>query len=247
MAVLGLTVLTLALMVWSACSRRAAWWCRGERDISVAVAFMTVAILVLIPPLSGIIGNAAHRLSGQWNLQAFVAHVLCIGADAAIVHHIAWRIHPRRELGRIFRTHVELPSTLGVGLMFAFFELGNGSRVRARCFYLVPMDIWLSLYWLVFCAVLAYIILYAARLMMELRADGRSRTTGTIYLAGICCGIAALGVRAAGAVVTELNTEAGFLVAGFFGCSAVAAFGWGAAYSWRQKQRWFTHPEMEEA
>jgi hypothetical protein len=238
--------LTVSLLTWCVGQRITAWRWRGERDMTVAIALMLVAILILVPPLSVIVGNAVHDLTGQWNLEAFVAHVLCIGADAAIVHHVAWRVLDRAELGRAFHTHVELPATLAVGLMFAFLELGNGVRIRRRCFYLVPTDIWLTLYWLVFCAVLAYMLLYSARAMLAVRRNPRSRTVATIYLCATTCGIEALLARAVEAVFPALNNDVGLLVAAIWGCEAVIAFAAGAGYSWRQKRRWFTErPDLE--
>jgi hypothetical protein len=234
LALKGFTVWFLARCV---VRRRAAWWWRGERDITVAIALMLAGILLLVPPLSGIVGNVIHDWTGQWNLEAFIAHVLCIGADAAIVHHVAWRILTPAQLRRAFRKHVELPATLAIGLMFAFLQLGNGVRVRARCFYLVPTDLWLTLYWITFCAVLAYIIGYAGRAMRVIRwEDPRAAASMMFYMGGVSLGMAALAERIISLIFPVLNTGVGMAPAAILGCLAVAAFAGGAIQSWRQKQ-----------
>jgi hypothetical protein len=245
LAIWALKISTVALLVWCVFRRLSAWRWRGERDITVAIALMLAAILILIPPLSGIIGNAAHDWTGQWNLEAFAAHVLCIGADAAIVHHVAWRALDRAQLRRAFRTHVELPATLAVGLMFGFLELGNGVRIRRSCFYLVPTDLWLTLYWLTFVAVLSYIIIYAAVAMRVLRRDSRAEVPMMIYLSGVSFGLAALAERVLSVIFPILNTPIGMAPAAILGCLAVAAFAWGAVCSQRQKKQLTEQPDAE--
>lgn len=239
-----LLVVTLATMGWCLCARRLAWHALGERPITLAVALQTAAVIMLIPPVSVALGTPLHALTGQWNFAGLVGHCLCLASDAAIAYHVAWRANWENDFRRGFKTHVELPATLAVGLMFALWWIGNGSAVDVRCFFLVPLDLSMRAYWVVFCAALAWILCYAVRSMLRLRQDPRSRTTVTIYIAASCSGIVSLVLRTV-ELAPSLNTGAGMMVASIFGCGAIGGFAGGAGYAWVRKTKWLSETSRE--
>lgn len=230
-----LVTAALVPLGWSLYARRIAWNCLGERPITLSAAMQTFAILMLLPQVPHPLGRLIHALTGVWNAQAFMAHVLCIGADVCIVYHVAWRAQHEEDFIRGFKTHVELPATLAIALMFGLWLSGNGARIPAKCFYLVDLDLSMKIYWLVFTGVLAWMMAYAIRWMFVLRQDPRSRTTVTIYICAGISGLIALLLRAIEAVLPALNNQAGLLAASFFGCAAVTGFAVGAGYSWHVK------------
>ena len=239
-----LVVFTLSVMAWCLFARRLAWRALGERPITLAVALQTVAVLMLLPPISTMVGPLLHEWTGRWNVAGLFADCLCIASDAAIAYHVAWRAHWDEDFRRGFKTHVELPGTIAVGLMFALWAVGNGSRAHARVFYLIPLDLSMRLYWAVFCAALAWILLYAVHSMFKLRQDPRSRTTVTIYIAASCSGIIALVLRVA-ELAPPFDNGTGMLAASVFGCGAIGGFAVGAGYAWIRKTRWLAHTSRE--
>lgn len=239
-----LVVIALATMVWCLCARRLAWHALGERPITLAVALQTAAVLILMPPLSVWLGPLLQSLTGQWNVTGLIGHWLCIGSDAAIAYHVAWRAKWEEDFRRGFKTHVELPATLAAGLMLPLWWIGNGSKLRVRTFYLAPLDLSMRLYWAVFCAALAWILGYAVHSMFKLRKDPRSRTTVNIYIAASCSGIISLALRAV-ALVPSLNTGTNLMAASVFGCGAICGFAAGAGYAWVRKTKWISEISCE--
>jgi hypothetical protein len=234
-----LAVIALATMVWCLCARRLAWHALGERPITLAVTLQTVAVLILIPPMSAWLGPPLHAVTGQWNVAGLIGHWLCIASDAAIAYHVAWRANWEEDLRRGFKTHVELPATLGAGLMFSLWWIGNGSNAPVRTFYLVPLDLNMRLYWATFCTILAWILCYAVHSMFKLRQDPRSRATVTIYIAASCSGIISLALRIV-ELTPSLNTGAGLVAASVFGCGAIGGFAVGAGFAWVRKTKWLS-------
>ena len=100
---------------------------------------------------------------------------------------------------------MERPATLCIPLLLATFTLGNGARIYRADFFEVPTDFWLSIYWLLLCGMLIYLLGYGARALLILRKDPRSRTIANVYLVASASGITGLhradrhGLRAAAA------------------------------------------------
>lgn len=232
-----LVVITLSVMSWCLFARRLAWHALGERPITLSVALQTIAVLMLIPPASVWLGPPLHALTGRWNVAGLLAHFLCLASDAAIAYHVAWRANWEEDFRRGFKTHVELPATLTMGLMFAMWAVGNGSTKRVRTFYLVPLDLSMRIYWAAFCLGLAWVLGYAVHSMFKLRADPRSRTTVGIYIAASCSGILALILRTV-ELAPSLNTVSGMLASSIFGCGAIGGFAIGSGYAWMRKTGW---------
>lgn len=230
---------TVGSLGWTVYARRIAWHCLGERPITLSVVLQTVAILMLLPRAPSPLGELIHSLTGLWNAQALLAHILCLGADVAIVYHVAWRALREEDFIRGFKTHVELPTTIAATLMFAAWLSGNGSRIHTKNFYLIKMDLSMSIYWLVFSGALAWMTGYAIHLMFLLRRDPRSRTTATIYITAGVSGLIALFLRATQAITPALNNDTGLMIASVFGCGAVVGFALGATHSWSKKMQWF--------
>jgi hypothetical protein len=230
-------LIALGCLAWSLQVRRVAWYCIGEKAITLAVALMATAVLLLTPPVSVMVGVPLHAVTGLWNLQAFAAHVCCIAAGGAVVYHVTWRIHDDDELARSFHLWVQLPARLAITGLFALLVMGNGVRVRVRCFYQLPLDAWMRAYWLLLCLILGWIVVYAGRAMWYLRREEASRPAANMYLVAAGCGIAALAIRGAQAVFAD---QQDMMLASVFGCDAMMMFALGAARSWQRKIAWLT-------
>jgi hypothetical protein len=104
----------------------------------------------------------------------------------------------------------------------------------------VPTDFWLSIYWLLLCGTLIYLLGYGSRALLVLRKDPRSRTMANVYLAACISGIMACVVRITTAFVPALQGLENGVLVWFFACVCGAVFALASAHSWRVRTMWFT-------
>jgi hypothetical protein len=139
---------------------------------------------------------------------------------------------------------VERPATLCIPLLLATFTLSRGSKTYARDFFALPTDFWLSVYWILLTAMLAYLLVFGSRALLVLRQDPRSRRFANLYLLASASGVAACAVRMTTAVLPPLQGTVSAALVWFFACTCGASFALISAQSWRQKVRWFQRPAV---
>jgi hypothetical protein len=233
----------LACAVFAVYQRRITWHCRGEQLITGSIVMQALSVAMQVPPFNTILGDGAHWLTGQWNLEAYVGYGLALGSMGVLAHHFHAMIEDDDDLRRGFRRHVELPTILGLALMFAFLQSGAGIHIDDSLFYLAQQDIWLRLYWLTFCLTSTWILAYVVRAIRVLRAYPSSRRVMTVYLCAAYCGVTAIAIRTIQAVC-PLHASLGLVGSSVFGAGAMLLWTCGAAYSWTRRIRWFTNRKM---
>ncbi|WP_029115541.1 hypothetical protein [Mycobacterium sp. URHB0044] len=235
-----LIAITTACIAWSLWIRRVTWSCRWEVAATLNIALQGVTVLLMSPFASETLGHWLHALTGKWNLEDYIGHDLYIVAASAVVYNALGRLQDDHAMQRTFKQYVELPATICIPLLLATFTLGNGAHVYAADFFDVPTDIWLTIYWLMLCATLIYLLGYGARALLVLRKDPRSRRVANVYLIASLSGIMACLVRVVTALVPSLQSlEKGTLV-WIFACLCGAGFALTSAHSWRIKTKWFS-------
>jgi hypothetical protein len=227
-------------MAWSLWIRRVTWNCRWEVAATLNIALQLAAIVLMSPLASETIGQVLYDLTGKWNLEDYIGHDCYIVAASAIVYNAMGRLQEDDALQSSFKQYVERPATLCIPLLLATFSMGNGAAIYRADFFDTPTDAWLSIYWLLLCGMLIYLLGYGFRALLVLRRDPRSRMIANVYLAACASGIVACTIRIATAFVPQLqNLEGGTLV-WVFACSCGAGFALASAHSWRTKTKWFT-------
>ncbi|GBE66136.1 hypothetical protein MFM001_25980 [Mycobacterium sp. MFM001] len=244
MALGVLILLTLCSISWSLWIRRVTWHCRWEVAATLNIALQGCAVVLMSPPVSATLGVALHDLTGKWNLEDYLGHDCYIVAASAIVYNALGRLADDDTLQSSFKQFVERPATLCIPLLLATFSLGNGSKVYRPDFFAVPTDFWLTVYWLLLCGTLAYLLGYGMRALLVLRKDPRSRRTANVYLAASGCGIMACVVRIATALIPPLQGPSGVSLVWLFACACGAVFALASAHAWRQKAKWFQRPAV---
>ncbi len=237
MALTVLITITLVCIGWSLWIRRVTWSCRWEVAATLNIALQGAAVLLMSPIASETLGPVLHRYTGKWNLEDYLGHDLYIVAASAIVYNALGRLQDDDSMRLTFKQYVERPATLCIPVLLAAFWLGNGSSVYRADFFTVPTDFWLSLYWIVLCAMLIYLLGYGGRALLILRRDPRSRFIATVYLIATASGILACGVRIATSLLPQLQSLENGRMVWFFACTCGAVFALSAAHSWRQKLR----------
>jgi hypothetical protein len=222
--------------------RRITWHCHGEQAITHSIVMQALAIFLQVPPFNDLPAALMYRITGQYNLEAFVGYGLALGSIGSIAYHFTAMIKDDDDLRRSFKRNVELPIILCLALMFAFLQSGAGVRINDSLFYLAPHDNWLKLYWLTFCITSVWMILYSLRGIRVVRHYPSSRGVMTIFLCASYSGIAGIMVRTVQAIVQPsfLHGALGLAAASVFGCGSMLLWTGGAAYSWARRVRWFT-------
>ena len=244
MALTALIVITLASIAWSLWIRRVTWHCRWEVAATLNIALQGSAVALMSPLASHTLGVALHNITGEWNLQNYVGHDCYIVAASAIVYNVVGRLEDDAALQRSFKQWVERPATLCIPLLLATFTLSYGSKTYASDFFALRTDFWLSVYWVLLCGTLIYLLVFGSRALLVLRHDPRSRNIANLYLVASASGISACVVRIVTAVIPPFQ---GPLTAGLvwlFACLCGAGFAVTSAHSWRQRVRWFQRPAV---
>lgn len=240
---MGLAILitvTLACIAWSLWIRRVTWSCRWEVAATLNIALQGTTVLLMSPLASETLGHWLHALTGMWNLEDYIGHDLYVVAASAIVYNALGRLQDDQAMQAAFKQYVERPATLCIPLLLATFSLGNGAAVYRADFFELPTDAWLTGYWLILCGTLSYLLGYAARALLVLRKDPRSRTAANVYLAACVSGVAACVIRMTTALVPALQPAENGTLVWFFACVCGAGFALMSAHSWRTKTKWFS-------
>jgi hypothetical protein len=245
-ALTALIIITLASIAWSLWIRRVTWHCRWEVAATLNIALQGCAVALISPWSSETLGVALHNITGEWNLQNYVGHDCYIVAASAIVYNSVGRLEDDHSLQASFKQFVERPATLCIPLLLATFTLSRGSETYARDFFSLHTDFWLSVYWVLLTAMLAYLLVFGSRALLVLRQDPRSRRFANLYLLASASGVAACVVRMTTAVIPPLQGTVSVALVWFFCCACGASFALISAQSWRQKVRWFQRPALHQ-
>jgi hypothetical protein len=240
----ALTVLaftTLASIAWSLWIRRVTWRSRWEVAATLYIALQGAAVALMSPLASDTLGVALHNVTGMWNLQNYIGHDCYVVAASAIVYNAVGRLEDDEALQKSFRQYVERPATLCIPLLLATFTLSRGSKTYAHDFFALPTDIWLSVYWVLLCGTLAYLLAFGSRALLVLRKDPRSRNVANLYLLASASGIGACAVRIVTALIPVFQGTATTAAVWLLACGCGAGFAATSARSWQEKVKWF-HP-----
>jgi hypothetical protein len=243
----ALTVLifvTLTSIAWSLWIRRLTWHCRWEVAATLNIALQGSAVALMSPLASETLGVALHNITGEWNLQNYIGHDCYIVAASAIVYNVVGRLEDDDALQASFKQYVERPATLCIPLLLATFTLSHGSKTYTSDFFALRTDFWLSVYWVLLCGTLAYLLAFGSRALLVLRKDPRSRNMAHLYLVASASGIAACVVRIITALIPVFQGPLGTGMVWLFACGCGAGFALTSAQSWRQKVRWFHRPAV---
>jgi hypothetical protein len=244
MAFTALIVITLASISWSLWIRRVTWHCRWEVAATLNIALQGSAVALMSPLASETLGSALHKMTGEWNLQNYIGHDCYVVAASAIVYNAVGRLADDHALQASFKQYVERPATLCIPLLLATFTLSYGSKTYARDFFALPTDFWLTVYWVLLCGTLIYLLVFGSRALLVLRQDPRSRQIANLYLVASASGISACVVRIITALIPPFQGPLGAGLVWLFACLCGAGFAVTSAHSWRQRVRWFQRPAL---
>ncbi|MBO0864750.1 MAG: hypothetical protein J2P16_06735 [Mycobacterium sp.] len=234
----ALIIATLAVVVCSLWIRRHTWASRWEAGASLNIALQGCAVLLMSPWASATFGPPLHNIFGRWNIEDLLGHLCLIVAATAIIQHGLARLVDGHQLQALLHRYIEPPLQLGVPLLVAVFVIAD-EGYHPDMFPAHVRTVWLGAYWLVLSALLIYLFSYAARLLLILRADPRSKPTVDLYLIAVTFGVAANVIQTGTAWAGIDITLPVWLCA----CLGVIGFAYASARSWRAKVSWFEAPD----
>ncbi|SKU71311.1 GP55 protein [Mycobacteroides abscessus subsp. massiliense] len=241
MALVALIVLTLLTIGGSLWIRRMTWSCSADRAATVNIALQGAAVALMSPWASEHLGRPLHALTGQWNVEDWIAHDLYIVAASAIVLNAVSQLSGYTQAQ--FKRDVELPATMCMPILFVTFSLGTGSEVYRADFFRVPTDVWLTAYWITLCGMLIHLLWYGYRALIPLRSAPGSRLLATAYSLSALSGMAACVVRVVTAVALPGGVQDTFwasFIVWLFACACGVGFAAMSAKRWRDRETWFT-------
>jgi hypothetical protein len=200
---------------------------------------MAAAGILLTPQFHA--GKILHTVTGVWNLQYFLAHLCALGAVCAIVFNAVAKLTSDEELHPWFRRWIQYPVATGVLGMLTLFIVSRAADNDYQQFLYIRMPgMTLSAYWILYSALLGYLLYHGIRAFLDLRRDPPSRPVIDIYLVASGFAVINTTLRALTSVIWELQSR---MMCNLMLTSAylsVALFAVGAGYCWIRRVKYFT-------
>ncbi|HTZ12185.1 MAG TPA: hypothetical protein VMC78_00925 [Mycobacterium sp.] len=233
------TVITVATVAITGCClwvRRRAWGHRFELGGSIVAASMFLCVLLMGPALSLAVSTPIHAVTGLWNLEDLLGHLVYLAGLTALFHTLVYRI-TLDEPERFLRRHLEIPMAIMLPLLVGLFIVGTLKEHYPDLFQ-APVTGWMSLYWAALCAAAGYLLVNLLRLLRVVRRDPRSTVTANIYITAIsidsgCC---------ASILVSRVIPGYPSIITWVLLCVAACGYAAAPGYSWYRKTRWVVDP-----
>ena len=206
--VVGGIVILAALVLWQ---RRHTWASRWDRPATLSIALAGVMTLFAWP-LSGVLpGHLLYRVTGCWNLEDLVAHVMYLFLLGALVTATVGRLGTEQVARVKIMQAVYYPLTVIVPLLTALFLTGRATREYRALPLQIELDVWLVIYWLVLAGAAIHLSRCALMASLVLRRDPRNRLMATFY-ALFCVGVIVASLAEVAAVVVPRWSQTGVSV-----------------------------------
>ena len=182
----GIIILpTLALCGWCIWVRRKTWRWHWDRAITMVIVFQTLAFLLVLPVKHNWLGRTLFWLTGIAHLRDYFGDILFICALSCMIYALAGRLAPDGDL-EPFMHRIEIPGAIAAAAMLASMTLSkNLKKPPPPDFFDVPVDFWLGVYWTTYVTLIGYLMWIAFGLLLQLRADPRSRSTVNMFVVAL--------------------------------------------------------------
>lgn len=227
MSVITPTVVILALLI-----RRRSFRTPWEAAPTVLVITASSSVFMTSQWASMWLNGYLYSLTGLWNLEDLIGHILLVIAAATAVYAFLGNFADDDVIRDIFTRNVALPITVVIPSLVAFFVWGCGGHTYQRWFDRLEGRWQLETYWAILTATIICLLGFATRLLLILRSDGRTIAID-LYLTAIFVTFAALGINGFQVLTNaEIHVWARF-------CAYLSAIMWSvaAATSWTVKSR----------
>lgn len=222
---------------WAIWSRRKTWRIRWDRALTLSVLLQAFAFALCAPITSSGPGHLLFVVTGTAHLDDYFGHLSFIAAAACVIYACAGRVAPDDELEPLMRK-VEFPGTAAAALMLIARTLSNKLSAETQPDFLnLTCDTWLAIYWLIYGAIVIYLLGILIKLLLVLRQDPRSQTTANLFIISTTFGIASITALIGRVIIPGILSGwwvwVPLCVSGYLAAAA-------AALSWRRRTLPFT-------
>lgn len=205
-----------------------------ERTLTLALLLQAGALFLMTPASDNSIGWALHQVTGIRHLDTWAGDCLYMGACGLIGVNVSSRlpISDRRVLDG-FRTRFALPMVAIANIMLALLAASPNARFNCPDMFRCTTDIWLDLYWTVFCSFLIWVMSNTLFAAVLLRRKPHNRRAATLYIAALSFAITCAALR----IVTTWTDDSPDKWFWITDCVAGAVLAHVASWAWQQRIR----------
>lgn len=206
-----LSTVTLAAVGAAFFRRRKSWRCgyMWQQVLTLGVVLQGIGFLLCSPIQSKLLGQVLLAITGTSHMDDYLGHLAFLAAVSCVICAVAYRLVPKADLER-FLVWIEAPGALASTAMLLCITFSRRTHPRARIRYLdffdVPLDTWLSAYWLIYGGAMLYLLGVLIWLLVVLRHnDKRSRLSSDLFIAAAALGLASTLTRIADVLMPSLH------------------------------------------
>jgi hypothetical protein len=240
---------TSVVVLWSLWIRREAvtWRCRWETATNLAFGFFILTSLLTRWSIGAWVGDLLYTVTAVDNLQFYLGNLAFLAGLCCLTYSAVTKLtpdpdgRPRHDIQlHWFKTRILAPVIVSDVVTYVLFYLSRASERPCPHFLTAHKVIgpWVSAYWVVYCATVAYVLYEMARAYLDIWRDGPSRRIVQIYLLGAGLLFIAVVCRVLSALPPDYICPVDICFAATsLGVTSLAT---AAAYSWRCRTRYFT-------
>lgn len=225
---LAMTLLTTGWALWV---RRSSLTCKWEGAPTLAIVCVAPATY-LHSQHAAPLGRALHAVTGVWNLEELIGHLLVIAWACAAVYMGLVRFADESAIHEYYTQWVTRPVIIALALLQATWVASPAGETPVARFVDLGPSPWLLAYWTIRCVLMVYLVVFAIRIVWRLRAI-RSTLVLNMYLAALCTMILCLIILSFDVATPLPLRDAGARV----GSLGVIMWTVAAGLSWRFKSR----------
>lgn len=178
----------LTLCGWVVWERRCSWRIPWDRAVTLAVAFLAVALGLCIPLQDQYLGTWLRGATHHWYVNDYLGQLCMMATVMCLVYAAGCRVVPDNRIDWVMR-HIEPSSAATAQLMIVALVMSNKTNSYHGPFPDVSPDGWLAAYWIAYSINLMWLLGYAIRLLWVLRSSYRSRITADLLIMACILGI----------------------------------------------------------
>lgn len=221
--------IALTATAWAVRVRRATYRIPWERSTTYAIIQLALALVLISPSAEPVIGRLFWELTGRWHLNDLLGHILELGALVSSNLAGMLRMPAMRQRITPLLWH---PLVIGSAVLMMLFLPSAVTHDPGHDLFQLGRDNWLSVYFMVFWALLIYYGgLNAWVALAHLRGDPRARPVALTWL--VCIGLGALAML--GWLLPWLHWSSWYDYGRIAMCASVTAYANASARSWQRK------------
>lgn len=225
------TVITAVIAGYCVWMRRGAWGCRWELAGTVVAAAMFACLILISPVGSRALSTPIHALTGLWNVEDLLGHLVYLAALATLIHSLVYRINLDRP-EQFIRRRLEMPISLALPLLIGLFVVAVPDEHYSDLFQ-GSVGGMMTAYWVALCAAASYLLIQLVGLLWVVRRDPRSTATANIYIAAIIVDSGCVASIVVSRIIPAYPTAVTWTLL----CVAASGYAIAPAYSWHRKTR----------